>query len=250
MGDRVATAGKVVVPTATVAAILLAIFGPKINGVSTETIAGYVAVGLGVLAGVMHAPTVKKAAAKAKQLAKRKPRKSPPEPRFVSVFDATDMRHLARIAGDHQDVVAGYDDGLYNNVADGRRLYPGHRLLTICVRAGDPADVIDNEPGNLTTGSAEDRARLTVDWVEWRIREGAKVVGVYADGSDWVLIDAELEHRGLSLKPRYQGGPIIRWKADPTREPHVPDGFDGCQWGWFGSFDESLFYAASLRALS
>lgn len=250
---QLTTAGKIAAPTTLIAAALVAIFGPKINGVSTQEIAGYVATALGGITLLMHAPTVAKGAVKvSKKIPKPKAKPKPPAalPKFTVMYDSTNLRRLPRISSSSSDVVAAYDDGLFNNIAQARQLYPNHRHLTIGVKRGDPADVLDDEPGNvIATSDPVERAKATADWIQERFRAGAPFVGAYADGSDWGFLHTELQDRGLDTRPLIQGGNLFKFLADPTGHPHIPDGYDACQYLWEANFDESLVYTASLRRL-
>jgi hypothetical protein len=64
---------KGAVPVATIVAVLAALFGPKVGGVSVNTIATYVAAVLAGATAVIHAPTVKKTVKKVKPKPKPKP---------------------------------------------------------------------------------------------------------------------------------------------------------------------------------
>lgn len=240
---------KVAAGTALVAAVLVTIFGPKIGHTSTSTIAGYVVAALAAVNGAIHIPTAKKAAKKAAKVVKPKPKRAPaPAPKFTTMFDATNLRGVPRIASTSQDVIAAYDDGEFNNISQARALYPGHRHLTIGVRETDPADMLDSEPGN-TGSTPQERAQAVVRWIKRRQAARARFIGVYADGSDWTFIADEMRREKISVTPLSEGGPCFKLIADPTGHPHIPEGFDGCQYLWEKQFDESIVYTVALRNL-
>ena len=165
--------------------------------------------------------------------------KPKPEPEFVRVYDGVTIGALGRFMSSSSDLVAAYDDGRYNNVAAARRDYPGHHVFTIAVFHTDPGDFLDVEPGCCWPPS---NAKL---WLEYRRRMGAKFIGLYGDRDTWNALEAV---PGIDLRD------VVKWIADQDGTPHIPPGFDGCQYD--GSaldsklpYDVSLFKTAALKAL-
>lgn len=138
-----------------------------------------------------------------------------PAQHFVTVYDSTTVETIGRLSSSSEEAVAAYDDGLFDNLAEAKRLYPNHHVLSICVRFGDRADYADTEKGNMSVDQAVRSFQLKL------------VRGIYADRSTWDNQIVPILRR-TGLKP-------FRWVADWTGHPHLPllaDGVraDACQW--------------------
>jgi hypothetical protein len=78
--------------------------------------------------------------------------------------------------------------------------------------------------------------------VDWAIQRLARVGGLppilYADLSEMQEVISEMEARKI---PRDRVRLLV---ADPTGMPHIPEGYDGCQYLWNGQrYDMSLLEA-------
>lgn len=169
-----------------------------------------------------------------------KPKPKPPlQPEFLRMYDGVTIGALGRFLSTSSDLVAAYDDGRYSNVGDAKKDYPTHKVVTIAISHTDPGDFLDVEPGCCWPPA---NAKL---WLDYRRKAGAKFIGLYGDRDTWNALEAV---PGIDLRG------VVKWIADQNGVPHIPPGFDGCQYD--GSaldsklpYDVSLFKASVLRAL-
>ena len=220
------TPTKLVPPVAVIAAVLVAVFGPTVRGVDVHTIAIYLALVFGGVTAVVHTPTVKK-------LVKTIP--APRRPRstgLLTCWDAVTIENVPRSIG----LFLAYVDGFFANFTPARARFTSARILTIATSANYPdvVDFYDVESGDLTPAQ-------TPRVVRHQLELGNKRPGLYANRFTWPLIIAALRADGIN--------PTIVKKiiADPTGHPHIPPGFDACQYLFAGRFDKTLFHAAALQ---
>lgn len=130
---------------------------------------------------------------------------------LTAVYDSTTMKTLGRLSSTSREAVAAYDDGLYNNVAEARRDYPNHEIITIAVFGSDRAEWADTEPGNMNPSEALQNYKA-----------GFITKGIYASLHTWESQLIPMLHHGefAGLKP-------LRWAADWTGTPHLPRFSDG-----------------------
>lgn len=131
------------------------------------------------------------------------------------------------------DFYMGYVDGEFISYPLIRRRFPAHRVIPISVWGGTepifPALILDVERGNPTAP-----ARVPI-WVRAQQLHGYKLseLGVYASLRDsvfgWPAIERALHAAGLTL-----GRNIA---ADWTGTPHLPAGFQACQYRNEPEFD-------------
>jgi hypothetical protein len=167
----------------------------------------------------------------------REPRRKPKPQRpleYVKVFDSVNIGAVGRLLSTSGDLVAAYDNGLYNNLSLARHDYPGHRIVTISVTPALGGDFLDVEPG-CCWPPADAKA-----WLEERRRAGARFIGLYADRDAWDQLEAV---PGIDLRG------VIKWVADQTGIPHIPPGFDACQYDG-SALDHNLRYDVSLFKVS
>lgn len=162
-----------------------------------------------------------------------------PVPEFVRIYDGVTIGALGRVLSSSSDMVAAYDDGRYDNLDAARKDYPGHKILTIAIHPTDPGDFLDVEPGCCWPPSE------AAGWLESRRRAGAKLIGLYGDAATWRAL---VEVPGIDLRG------VVRWLADQNGVPHIPPGYDGCQYDGSAvdsklQYDVSLFKSRALEAL-
>lgn len=165
--------------------------------------------------------------------------KPQPEPEFVRVYDGVTIGALGRVMSSSSDLVAAYDDGRYDNVAAARKDYPTHHIFTIAIHPSDPGDFLDVEPGCCWPPSE------AAGWLERRRHAGARLIGLYGDADTW---EALVAVPGIDLRG------VVRWLADQNGVPHIPPGYDGCQYDGSAldsrlQYDVSLFKTSALRNL-
>lgn len=165
--------------------------------------------------------------------------KPKPAPQYVRVYDGVTITALGRVMSTSTDLVAAYDDGWYDNVAAARKDYPHHKVLTIAIHPTDPGDFLDVEPGCCWPPA---KAK---GWLEARRAAGARFIGIYADADNWRQL---VEVPGIDLRG------VVKWIADQNGVPHIPPGYDGCQYDGSAvdpklKYDVSLFRASALKEL-
>lgn len=169
-------------------------------------------------------------------LPRRKPKPKPPTG-TITMFDTVTPSAIGRLASTSSDAVAGYIDGRFRDLPQLAIEYPGHRHFSIAVFWTDDGDFLDVETGDATPAQVP-------AWVKRQFDRGSHFVGLYANGSTWPAIFQALLAAGISPHR------VVKWLAQPTGKPHIPPGFDGCQYSFTGpqgqNVDESIFWAASL----
>lgn len=163
-------------------------------------------------------------------------KKARPKPKPLGPFTMYDAVTITNIPAD-PPAVAGYINGRYVTAGALSRRFPHAKLLTISITAGDLlADFLDVETGDATPEQA-------VGWVKAKIKRGDYKPGVYANRSTMPRLWALLETAGIKRNQ------IRLWVADWTGEPHIPVGYDACQWhgGMTVAYDTSLCHPGFLR---
>lgn len=136
------------------------------------------------------------------------------------MFDAVSPGALPRSAV----LVAGYDDGLYNNVAKIRAQFPHALLVDITVSSRHNwGHVLDVETGDATAAEAP-------GWVLMRRAAGVDP-SVYCNSSTWPSVRAAFRAAGVA-EPHYW---IARYDGDPT----IPAGAVAKQYLNTPGWDES-----------
>ena len=105
-------------------------------------------------------------------------------------------------------MVAGYVNGSYPDYAQLLKLFPDARVVSITVRADEPADVLDVERGDATPAQVP-------QWVT-RMRQGLRRPIVYCSLS----MMGEIEAACAAVKV----SPPFYWSADWTGKPHLNSG--------------------------
>lgn len=222
-------AAKQLAPPATlIAAVLVAIFGPKLDGVQTSTVATYVAAAIGALLAAHHAPKAKKAV---KKVAPKRHRSG-----LVTMWDAVTVGNVPRGV----KAFLAYPDGRFANVAGARQRFKKAQIYEIATSfeyaTTHRVDFIDVESGDMIPSQVPAVMRAQRD----KFKNDR--LGVYGSLSTWSAIRAALRADNIPLTAP------IKFVANPTNppRPHIPPGFDGCQYEFAGGFDKSLFHAGGL----
>ena len=141
--------------------------------------------------------------------AQRPARKAAPP--LVTMFDSVDLNQIPRNA----QAVAGYADGWWPTFHLLAKTWPHARLLSIATNPAHLAHALDIEHGDALPGDAP-------DWYRLGPREFLPVF--YASLSTMPEVRATLTKAGI-VRPAYK-----LLVADWTGVPHIPAGYDGCQW--------------------
>ena len=146
-------------------------------------------------------------------------------PLYLAMYDAVDVERIPPAAL----AVAGYVNGAYQTAGRLQTLFPHSHLLTIAVNDQADADCLDVETGDATPAQAP-------AWVKRQHARGLRRPCVYANRSTMPEVWRQLQAAGIARND------IRLWVADWTTEPHIPAGYDACQWhgGMTVPYDESL----------
>lgn len=154
------------------------------------------------------------------------------------MFDTVTVKEVPSFANTAHDAVAGYVDGRFDNIAAMTAAFPKAHHLSIAVRSTDVADCLDIETGDSTPSRA-------AFWVELARAHGIWRPCLYANRSTMPAVIANLRAHGIAR-------PQVRlWVADWTFAPHIPAGFDACQWtdkALGRNLDESLCLESFFKA--
>jgi|ERR1022692_123801 hypothetical protein len=129
------------------------------------------------------------------------------------MFDSTTPDAIPRSA----PAVAGYTSGFWPDYLEDVKRWPHAHHLSIAVNAGEDAMCLDVEKGDATAAEAP-------GWYRRQRERGLAKPYLYASLSPWGELRQILESAGI---PR-EG--YFAWAADYTYVPHIPTGFDACQW--------------------
>ena len=113
--------------------------------------------------------------------------------------------------------VAGYVGGNWPSFQPLVTRCPAARHLSIAVNAGEDADCLDIENGDATPDQAP-------AWVARQLRRGAWRPCLYSSRSEMQAVWGALQRAGITR------GLVRLWVADWTYVPHIPPGYDACQW--------------------
>lgn len=122
-------------------------------------------------------------------------------------------------------------DGVYSaNNASVKAKFPNATYQTYTAVGRTPAQWIDTEPGCVWPP-----LNAVTLWEQWKTN--GVTVGFYCSTSTRPLIQDLLS---MYDHPEW-------FEADPTGTPHVKAGDAQTQWGWFGSYDETLIAAVPVK---
>lgn len=197
------TAKQSAAATALIAAIagLLKAFGVTTD---TQTIVGIIGA---VATGTSH--QVVKHAPKAVKKIKRRSHSS-----LITMYDSVTVSTIPWGAR----AVAGYVGGRWPTYHELVKRYPHSHIISIAIDAEEHASCLDVETGD---ASPDDCAR----WFHF-VQGAIRVPKFYANRSTMPAVIANLRAHGIK-REQYR-----LWIADPTDRPHIPPGYDACQYGW------------------
>lgn len=133
---------------------------------------------------------------------------------LVTMYDSVDVSTVPPEAR----AVAGYVDGNYRSFTPlVRRFYPHAHCISITVTGNNPAEVVDVETGDV-------RPQHAPGWVKRMLERGHWKPCIYASLSIMPEVKHYLDQVGLR-RDQYR-----LWCADWTGHPHIPHGYDACQW--------------------
>lgn len=142
---------------------------------------------------------------------KTKPKPAPAPAASFLMFDSVTVSEIFATAV----AVAGYVGGSFPTFPELLKRFPKAKHLSIAVNSSEDAETLDVENGDAIVTDIP-------AWVKRQLARGVKRPCIYASLSKWGEINAILSQYGLSSRVR-------RWVADYTGTPHIPEGFDACQ---------------------
>ena len=132
---------------------------------------------------------------------------------MLTMYDSVSV---GQIPADAQ-AVAGYVGGNWPTYSSLERLHPDAHKLSIAVNAGEDADCLDVETGDATPADAP-------AWVRRQLARGVWRPCLYANASTMPAVVHALAQGGIARRE------IRLWVASYTGYPHIPNGYDACQW--------------------
>jgi hypothetical protein len=126
------------------------------------------------------------------------------------MYDAVDIENIPADAA----VVAGYVGGDYPTFEQLAHQFPHARRISIAVNASEEADELDVENGDATPADAPG----------WIRRQPLIRPSIYASLDTMPAVTAALHDAGVDRSE------CLLRVADWTGTPHIPPGFNACQW--------------------
>lgn len=144
-----------------------------------------------------------------------KQRRSELNPTPAAMFDSIEVSNIPRDAV----AVAGYVNGRWPTYRELVTRWPHARHVSIDVNGSEAsANCLDVEAGDASPESAP-------GWYfRHKLRDPHSVPIFYANLSTWPALAEALTKAGIH-RPSYKA-----WVAHYTGRPHIPMGFDACQW--------------------
>lgn len=133
------------------------------------------------------------------------------------IFDSVDPAEIPK----HARAVAGYVGGRWPTYAELLHQFPDAKVEAIAISATETAHTLDVEMGDATPQQVPAWVRRMQQTHGLKFRPG-----IYAAHSTMVEVVAELHRAGIKREE------VRLWLADPTGKPHIPPGYDACQWWW------------------
>ena len=210
--------------------ILLTFIDQQSGGHVTPQVGAALSTVLATIAGYLTPNDKAMLTAWVKRLRTPKPKPKPPPAGPFSMFDTVPGPGVQAIPA-NAVAVAGYIDGHYQSFADlAKRFYPHAHCVSISVWGNDAA-CLDVETGDATPSQVP-------GWVRRQQSNGAKRPIVYANRSTMPAVWSALNGAGIKRNE------VRLWVADWTGTPHIPPGYDACQWIDHGphgeNYDQSL----------
>lgn len=141
---------------------------------------------------------------------------------YITMFDDIEV---SKMPAGPDYAYAGYTGGHWPTFAELSRRFPGHRLLSIAVFAGDDGECLDVEKGDATIADVP-------AWYERQVRRGVHRPVLYTSASNLVALERAMAAHHI------ERGAYRLWAAHYTGRPHLcaphSCGFglteaDGCQ---------------------
>lgn len=134
-------------------------------------------------------------------------------PHSFSMFDAIEVSQIPANA----QAVAGYIGGKWPTYGELIKRFPKAKHLSIAVFASLDAACLDIETGDASPGQAP-------AWVKRQKARGVKRPCLYANLSTMPAVKGALTKAGIKRED------VRLWVAEWTFVPHIPPGYDACQW--------------------
>lgn len=133
--------------------------------------------------------------------------------RQFTMYDSTEVGQIPVTA----EAVAGYVGGNWPTFGPLSQKFGKAKRLSIAVNAGEDAECLDVETGDATPAEAP-------AWVNRQKARGVARPVLYANFSTMPAVKAALASAGI---PR---SAVRLWVAEYTYTPHIPSGYDACQY--------------------
>lgn len=134
-------------------------------------------------------------------------------PLYVTMFDSISVSEIPKNA----EAVAGYVGGYWPTFEELVKRFPRAHKLSIAVNSHEDADCLDVEKGDATPQDVP-------GWYMRQRLKGKKLPCFYASLSVMPEVVKELHDHGINRNA------VRLWVAHWTNEPHIPVGYDACQW--------------------
>lgn len=131
---------------------------------------------------------------------------------YITMYDSIEVEQIPS----KPQAVAGYKGGRWPTFELLLVKFPRAKHLSIAVNATENADCLDVEIGDATPQDVP-------EWVKRQIQRGIRRPCVYANLSTMPAVITQLQLHGLRNRVRL-------WVAHYTHLPHIPSGYDACQW--------------------
>ncbi len=135
------------------------------------------------------------------------------KPQFA-MFDSVDLSQVPQSA----QAVAGYVGGKWPTYGEAVKRFPNAKHLSIAINATEDAECLDVETGDATPAEAP-------AWVHRQQSRGVRRPVLYANFSTMPQVVGAL--KGAGINPLLD---VRLWVAHYTYVPHIPLGYDACQW--------------------
>jgi hypothetical protein len=135
------------------------------------------------------------------------------QPKTLTMYDSVDVSTVPA----NPQAVAGYVDGKYQTFNGLVKAFPHAHHLSIAVFASGDGDCLDVETGDASPSEAP-------AWVRRQKARGVKRPCLYANLSTMPAVKEAL------LNGRIGRHEVRLWVAHWTKQPHIPPGFDACQY--------------------
>lgn len=139
--------------------------------------------------------------------------KPAPSPKNVTMYDSVDISQIPKGA----EAVAGYVGGNWPTYNSLLKAFPNAHHVSIAVNVSEDAECLDVENGDATPSEAP-------TWVHRQHERHVERPILYANLSTMPAVKQALSSENVSRSN------VRLWVAEYTYKPHIPPGFDACQW--------------------